>query len=328
MGQYNLISCCLQNVQPICNWLLEKSNEIKDDHFTVKSCKKLLAHRGDYVLEKRYGTIRDEFRRSISDAEFDHSLLLWHIATGLCYYTENNKREPNCGISKYLSDYMLYLLVFCPSMLPEGIAEIRYRDTLAECMRFFSEVRTKIDKIMNRGTLAKCMRLFRKRSIDESKACKMLLLVRFGLEEEQIKGDRSQSVLFYGCGLAKQLQNLEIKNGWNRERKWEMISEVWVEMLVYATNKCTWKEHGQQLQKGGELLTHVRILMAHLGLSEQYRIQKPYFTQQQDIRHQKFNGVTIYKVIATYKAIFAKLTDHFSCRSCCTNRQSRRGIRA
>ncbi|KAI9187236.1 hypothetical protein LWI28_025840 [Acer negundo] len=107
MGQYNLISCCLQNVQPICNvikklpWigklldkymylnrkdvnahleniifrqLLEKSNEIKDDCFTIESCKKLLAHRGDYVLEKRCSTIRDEFHWSISDVEFDHSL--------------------------------------------------------------------------------------------------------------------------------------------------------------------------------------------------------------------------------------------------------------
>ncbi|TXG65968.1 hypothetical protein EZV62_007243 [Acer yangbiense] len=86
-----------------------------------------------------YGTIRDEFRWSISDVEFDHSLLLWHIATDLCYYSEKNDDDhldPNCGISKYLSDYTLHLLVFCPSMLPEGIAEIRYRDTLAECISF------------------------------------------------------------------------------------------------------------------------------------------------------------------------------------------------
>ncbi|KAK3200673.1 hypothetical protein Dsin_024088 [Dipteronia sinensis] len=350
MGQYNLISCCLQNVQPICNvieklpWigklldkymystrkdvnahlqniifrqLLEKSNEIKDDRFTVESCKKLLAHRGGYVLQKRYGTIHDEFRWSISDVEFDHSLLLWHIATDLCYYSENNdddQLDPNYGISKYLSDYMLYLLVFCPSMLPEGIAEIRYRDTLAECMRFFPQEKMFLNLCWTR-----------KQSIDKSEACKALLQVTFGIEEEQIKGDRSQSVLFYGCRLAKQLQDLELKNGWNREQKWEMISEVWVEMLVYAANKCTWKEHGQHLRKGGELLTHVRLLMVHLGLSEQYRIQKRFFTQPWDIQR-KFNGVVIYAVIFVVRNLFCKSC--LNCCSCCTNCRSRRGIRA
>ena len=96
------VNAHLQNI--IFRQLLEKSNEIKDDCFTIESCKKLLARRGDYVLEKRYSTtIRDEFRWSISDVEFDHSLLLWHIATDLCYYSENNddddQLDPNCGIS-------------------------------------------------------------------------------------------------------------------------------------------------------------------------------------------------------------------------------------
>ncbi|TXG68364.1 hypothetical protein EZV62_003299 [Acer yangbiense] len=309
MAQYNLISSCLRNVQPICNgihnlpWigelvdkyhyltrkdvdadlqkiifeqLREKSDEIKGDHFSIKSCKKLLAHRGDNVLEsdkrpeKRYNLL-DISRWSINDVDFDHSLLLWHIATDLCYDSDNTD-VPKRRISKYLSDYMLYLLVFCPSMLQEGIAEIRYRDTLAECKRFFPEDKIRYWKFV----------LKRKKSIEKTEACKKLLGVKFGDEQERIKGDKSQSVLFYGCRLAKQLQDLETQDGWNRERKWKMISEVWVKMLTYAANKCRWKEHGQQLRRGGELLTHVRLLMAHLGLSEQYRIQKPFVSEKLD----------------------------------------------
>ena len=45
-------------------------------------------------------------------------------------------------------------------------------------------------------------------------------------------------------------------------------------MLAYAANHCGWKEHGQQLVNGGEFLAHVCVLMAHLGLTEQYQIQK------------------------------------------------------
>ncbi|KAI9159962.1 hypothetical protein LWI28_003775 [Acer negundo] len=308
MAQYNLISSCLRNVQSICNgihnlpWigelvdkyhcltrkdvdvdlqdiifkqLQQKSNEIDDDRFSI-SCKKLLAYRGDNVLEKRYN-LPDISRWSINDVDFDHSLLLWHIATDLCYASDGNDdtvapKMAECRISKYLSDYMLYLLVFCPSMLQEGIAEIRYRDTLAECKRFFPEEKIRYWKFVLKW----------KKPIEKTEACKQLLGVKFGDEQEHIKGDKSQSVLFYGCRLAKQLRDLETQAGWTRKQKWEMISEVWVEMLTYAANKCSWKEHGQQLRRGGELLTHVRLLMAHLGLSEQYRIQKQFISEKLD----------------------------------------------
>jgi len=53
-----------------------------------------------------------------------------------------------------------------------------------------------------------------------------------------------------------------------------MINEVWVEMLAYAAAHCSWKEHTHQLRRGGELLTHVSLLMLHLGLSEQYEFTR------------------------------------------------------
>eukprot|EP00258_Populus_trichocarpa_P016289 XP_006374608.2 uncharacterized protein LOC18105893 isoform X2 [Populus trichocarpa] len=49
-----------------------------------------------------------------------------------------------------------------------------------------------------------------------------------------------------------------------------MIHEVWVEMVAYAAAHCPWKEHTKELRRGGELLTHVSLLMLHLGLSAQY----------------------------------------------------------
>jgi hypothetical protein len=53
-----------------------------------------------------------------------------------------------------------------------------------------------------------------------------------------------------------------------------MINEVWIEMVAYAAAHCPWKEHTQQLRRGGELLTHVSLLMLHLGLSEQYEYKR------------------------------------------------------
>ncbi|KAL5761136.1 hypothetical protein ACOSP7_019639 [Xanthoceras sorbifolium] len=53
------------------------------------------------------------------------------------------------------------------------------------------------------------------------------------------------------------------------ENTWKMISEVWLEMLTFAAQNCEWKVHAQHLRKGGELLTHVSVIMVNFGLSKQ-----------------------------------------------------------
>uniref|UniRef100_A0A6N2NHM6 RCC1-like domain-containing protein n=1 Tax=Salix viminalis TaxID=40686 RepID=A0A6N2NHM6_SALVM len=50
-----------------------------------------------------------------------------------------------------------------------------------------------------------------------------------------------------------------------RYKRWEMIEEVWLEMLTHAAAQCPWKEHAHALRRGGELLTHVSFLMLHLA---------------------------------------------------------------
>ncbi|KAL7176855.1 hypothetical protein ACSBR2_030236 [Camellia fascicularis] len=61
---------------------------------------------------------------------------------------------------------------------------------------------------------------------------------------------------------------------WESEKKWEVVSHVWVEMMAYAATHCQWQYHARQLTKGGELLPHVSLLMAHLGISEQFQISE------------------------------------------------------
>ncbi|KAL5822364.1 hypothetical protein ACOSQ4_020264 [Xanthoceras sorbifolium] len=121
---------------------------IVDNVSYVKSRNEFLAHKGDNALEKWHHLLRDHrFHWSTTQVEFDRSLLIWHIATDLCYSYDldhvngdDNKLHQKCKTSKHLSEYMLYLLVFCPSMLPKGpIGEIRYADTCAEAMEFFKK---------------------------------------------------------------------------------------------------------------------------------------------------------------------------------------------
>ncbi|KAE8703103.1 hypothetical protein F3Y22_tig00110474pilonHSYRG00123 [Hibiscus syriacus] len=142
---------------------------------------------------------------STIEVDFDHNLLIWHIAIQLIYHDDAKRlKESNSlgnidkctKISKGLSDYMM------------------------------------------RGTI--------RAKVDE--ACYEF----YGVETdslEELKGDATKSVLFYGSLLAQQLQALEF------EAKWDIVNKLWVELLAYAAAHCGWKEHGQQMRRGAELLT-------------------------------------------------------------------------
>ncbi|KAF8392014.1 hypothetical protein HHK36_022354 [Tetracentron sinense] len=278
MAQYNLFSFCLKE-KPTKFARLQKlfciyekleqyryknlegvSSELKELIFQLlKEQEKaeidvrnqLCTSRGALILEKK--RCHNDFREFI-EAEFDQSILLWNIATDLCYYWDYPDTDPppncnlprNCRIAKLVSEYMLYLLVMCPFMLPSGIGLIRFRDTCAEAMNFCKE---------------------RKSIKDRKKACRTLNKVETKVLPSEVKGDRSKSVLFDACKLAKLLQSLG-------EDKWETMSHVWVEMLFYAASQCRGNYHAQQLRRGGELLTHVWLLMAHFGITKQIQISK------------------------------------------------------
>lgn len=222
---------------------LHMKSEIAEYSETAKD---ISSARGDWVLRNN---ACGKFLRWIEDIEYDQSLLLWHIATELCYTTgnDNDHATDHCKFSKTLSDYMLYLLVMQPTMMSavSGIGQIRFRDTCAEAKKFFG-----------RGELEK----------GQSDACRNILNVNTDVKPVAVKGDRSKSVLFDACMLAKELNELEKVN------KWEIMSKVWVEMLSYAASHCRANTHAQQVSKGGELVTFVWLLMAHFGLGEQFQI--------------------------------------------------------
>ncbi|KAL3655198.1 hypothetical protein CASFOL_000984 [Castilleja foliolosa] len=221
--------------------------ELDSYHTRINSRTSLWDRRGSLALEK-YGAVSLSWNE---EAEFDQRVLLWHIATDICYYlgkryeTQENEEIPE--LSKNISDYMLYLLIACPAMLPIGIGTIRFRDTCAEAKGFFEE-----------RNVGSC----------KFKACKKLLKVNTEIQPAKVKGDRSKSVLFDACRLAKSLRKVD------KGVRWEMISRFWVEVLAFAASHCGGNHHACQLRKGGELLSHVWLLMAHLGITEQFQINQ------------------------------------------------------
>uniref|UniRef100_A0A0E0E6U9 DUF4220 domain-containing protein n=1 Tax=Oryza meridionalis TaxID=40149 RepID=A0A0E0E6U9_9ORYZ len=204
----------------------------------------------DLVKEKLDGVLRNSIER-----EFDESLLLWHIATDLCCHREweGTRTQDTKGLvsmSETLSEYMLYLLVCQPKILlaSAGVGQLTYQDTCAEARRFFKSAEAW--------------------DPNHDDARRMLLSVNTSKKPADVKGDRSKSVLFDACILAKVLRELDYNT------MWRVVAGVWREMLTYAAGKCQGSTHVRQLSRGGELITMAWFLMAHMGMGDVYRIDE------------------------------------------------------
>ncbi|KAF7851483.1 hypothetical protein BT93_L3827 [Corymbia citriodora subsp. variegata] len=217
------------------------------------------------------------------DTDFDRSILIWHIATELCYYKDRGKIQMedlvNSKMSKLVSRYMLYLLVFHPSMLPIGAGAFQYEDTLVDAQKFLEDKQAvlskKEDSISSVIKWAKkllkikpndppvvcsCKKDHKSReSQDLCKVCHLLLKVRHPLPVWKMHGDKSTSVLFDACYLAEKLTDVP--------GSWEFISKVWARMLMSAACQSKGIDHCESLSRGGELLSHVWLLMAHFGIA-------------------------------------------------------------
>ncbi|XVE65396.1 hypothetical protein DITRI_Ditri07aG0177100 [Diplodiscus trichospermus] len=262
---------------------LKNKADYADDPETAQ---RISAAKGEWVLVDSDTKVdRSTLMQYVSDVQYDESLLLWHIATDLCYYTpvEQRLNEESYNyreFSKLLSDYMLYLLIMQPTMMAAvgGIGKIRFRDTCAEAERFFRE-RSLLSKPENKKKRENVKNAKEPSGEDEeeteniveAEACKEILLVTTDVKPVTVKGDRSKSVLFDASMLAQELNRLEEVEGLD---KWKLVSRVWVELISYAASHCRANAHAQQLSKGGELITFIWLLMAHFGLGDQFQINE------------------------------------------------------
>jgi hypothetical protein len=73
--------------------------------------------------------------------------------------------------------------------------------------------------------------------------------------------DIIRSLLSNACKLAKALMEL-----YNEEERWNVVQEVWVEMLCYSAGRCSGYVHAKSMSEGPELLSHVWFILSFMGM--------------------------------------------------------------
>ncbi|RLN23388.1 uncharacterized protein C2845_PM07G03540 [Panicum miliaceum] len=203
---------------------------------------------GEYTLEKN--GVRGVLRLSARPTQLPATsaaerILVWHIATQVCDLMSQSQlaNEPSGShvrkehlVAATLSAYCAYLVSSAPELLQEHSYDTRL---LLEGVQ--SEAR---------GALKGC------RSRDH--ICSKL---------DEVPAE-PPSVHRYILAEGKRLG--EILHG--RVSKWELLAELWVELLLSVAPSDNVNGHVQKLADGGELITHLWALLTHAGVVEKRTI--------------------------------------------------------
>ncbi|XP_057513172.1 uncharacterized protein LOC130795199 isoform X2 [Actinidia eriantha] len=211
-GSFSAVQLSVKKL--IIKQLFDKSKESSD------ALQILAMKRGEWSIEKYKCP---EFKWSV-ELEFNRSLVIWHLATHVCYHSEYVLTD-EMKAAYILSNYMMYLLLVCPSRFPF-------------CNKY--------DKFMEDYDILK-------------------ELVSIWSNERACENQLEQDIDFEDTTVANQVQHL-VKGLREKADRWEIMRNVWVEMLCYASSQFPPKHHVEELRHGGEFLTHVWLLLMHFGV--------------------------------------------------------------
>ncbi|XP_037435746.1 uncharacterized protein LOC119302808 [Triticum dicoccoides] len=165
---------------------------------------------------------------------FDESILIWHVATELCFYHPNTSPRRRQGEatqdSKSISNYMFYLLLIRPEMLILG-------------------TRPGLFKLANDQILK-----FSERPLNMTEENLVQAILEMSLP-------RSNDMITNARKLAEALMELG-----SEDERWIVIQGVWVEMLCYSASRCRGYLHAKSLGEGGEFLSYIYLLWSFMGM--------------------------------------------------------------
>uniref|UniRef100_A0A0A9D6T8 DUF4220 domain-containing protein n=1 Tax=Arundo donax TaxID=35708 RepID=A0A0A9D6T8_ARUDO len=222
--------------------------------------------RGSFTLQKR-GVYKGLAHWSVN-IDFDDSIIVWHIATNLyIHISKAEHQEKLLEATKVLSNYMMFLLLVKPDMLPGRTRQDMYIEICNNLDLYdgsLGEEDTPSPRSWNPCRLLK--ELFHHEGPHDSRIQRrdelsQRLYKRYNDTRDSAKPDSSRKAdVEHGALLGIELLNTKLPAG---RDTLELILGVWVEMMLYAAEHCSRDSHARQLSNGGEFITIVWIVAHH-----------------------------------------------------------------
>ncbi|XP_030941289.1 uncharacterized protein LOC115966091 [Quercus lobata] len=195
------------------------------------------------------------------NVDIDESIIIWHLATEICFYTDN---DINAGsddkrpVIKEISHYMMYILALCPFMFSVGSAKVTFQKS---CSYIQADL---LSWVVLGSPMPNVMETLKMRLSDRT------TYPEIEPDNGELVKERLWGFNFLPCAYA-----VAQKLGEKEEQKWEILIKFWVENLAHVATLCQGNNHAQQLRNGGEFLSHVWLLIEHMDLKEKFRVPLP-----------------------------------------------------
>ncbi|XBI97968.1 hypothetical protein VPH35_018254 [Triticum aestivum] len=199
--------------------------------------------------------------------EFQEDIIIWHIATEV-FLTKSERAKavnaaPDVHAIRVMSDYMMFLLVERPYMLPGQSQKKLYERTCEKLIAMGSAD----PRYPSRKRVVKD--LFRLHDAPHSSISRVTereeLINKLYHEYKNREINPLAPRLTHMARLAKELLEKE-KDGTTDSL--DLVLDVWMGILVYASNKCTRESHAQKLNSGGELTTVLWIMAEYISIAQ------------------------------------------------------------
>lgn len=183
--------------------------------------------------------LSSEFSRACNLETTTHVIMVWHIATTFCEHKlpraqPSTEQGNNFDVAAKLSQYLAYLVVCAPKLLPGHPCRTKY---------IFSRAVSEAREELRGSSVSMKERIENLKSVDDEQ-CRETIVAR-------------------GKRLGMQLVNGVKDEG----RIWKVLADFWADMILYVAPSNDTRAHAKYLTTGGEFLTHVWVLVSHAGIT-------------------------------------------------------------
>ncbi|KAK1686363.1 hypothetical protein QYE76_047211 [Lolium multiflorum] len=188
--------------------------------------------RGQWTLEREecHGRLNWSLEKP-----FDESILIWHIATDLCFHHMGSSLASS-QTCREMSNYMMHLMVANPEMLMPGSRRSLFA---IACNELEDILKDEESTLVEEDYVAKQV-------IDKVKYAQDTIT--------------KETFIYDAWVLAEGLMDL------GGDKTWKVVQGVWLEMMCFSAGRCRGFLHAKALGTGGEFLSYVWLALAYSGM--------------------------------------------------------------